>query len=95
MRNNMNKKEFVQFMAKHNNIQQAEASNIVDKFTNTVITALRKEKEIKLIGFGNYIVSEIAAKKGKNLQTNEPIDIPAYNQIRFKASKAMKEAIKK
>ena len=91
----MNKKEFVQFMAKHNNIQQAEASNIVDKFTNTVITALRKEKEIKLIGFGNYIVSEIAAKKGKNLQTNEPIDIPAYNQIRFKASKAMKEAIKK
>lgn len=95
MENKMNKKEFVQFMAEHNSIKQNEASVIVDKFTNTIIAALEKEKEINLIGFGSYVVSEVAARKGTNLQTKEPIDIPAYNQVRFKASKALKDAVKK
>lgn len=91
----MNKKEFAQFMAKHNNIKQAEASNIIDKFTNAIIAALKEEKELNLIGFGNFTVSEIAARKGNNLHTNEPIEIPAYHQVRFKAGKVMKDAVKK
>ena len=91
----MNKKEFVQFIAKHNNITQNEASATIDRFTNGVIAALENETEINLTGFGNYIVSEVAARKGTNLQTKEPIDIPAYKQVRFKASKVFKDAVKK
>ena len=59
------------------------------------MSALGAGNEISLIGFGNFSVSEIAARKGNNLHTNEPIEIPAYNQVRFKAGKAMKDAVKK
>jgi len=55
----------------------------------------RKDGEkVEIIGFGNFEVREISARKGRNPQTREEIEIPASKVPAFKAGKALKEAVK-
>lgn len=48
-----------------------------------------------MIGFGTFEVRDRAARKGRNPQTGEEIQIPASKVPAFKAGKALKEAVKK
>ena len=91
----MNKAEFKKYMATKNSITQDEANKVIDVFTSSVISALRKEKEIRLIGFGNFSVSKVAARAGRNPQTGATIQIAAYKQPRFKVGQKLKDAVNK
>ena len=91
----MNKAEFKKYMANKNSITQDEASNIIEIFTSSVISALGEGKEISLIGFGNFSVSEVAARAGRNPRTGEVIQIASYKQPRFKVGQKLKNAINK
>jgi DNA-binding protein HU-beta len=51
--------------------------------------------EISLIGFGSFSVSKIEARNGRNPRTGLALDIPAYNQPRFKVGKKLKDACNK
>jgi len=53
----------------------------------------RQGKEISLIGFGNFSISKVAARSGRNPKTQEPLQIPAYNQPKFKAGQKLKNAV--
>ena len=62
--------------------------------SSTVITkSLKKKEKVLLVGFGTFQVSKRKAGEGRNPQTGEKIKIPAANVPRFKASKALKDAI--
>ncbi|MBN8523248.1 MAG: HU family DNA-binding protein [Rickettsiales bacterium] len=50
-------------------------------------------KEISLIGFGNFSVSKIEARTGRNPRTGEELKIAAYNQPKFKAGQKLKAAV--
>jgi DNA-binding protein HU-beta len=78
-----------------NTITKAEASKMLDMFTSSVTDALGAGKEISLIGFGNFLVSKVDARDGRNPQTGASIKIPAYNQPKFKVGKTMKDAVNK
>ena len=91
----MNKGEFITYISDKNKITKAEASKMLDMFTSSVIDALGAGKEISLIGFGNFLVSKVAARDGRNPQTGASIKIPAYNQPKFKVGKTMKDAVNK
>ena len=91
----MNKGEFITYISDKNKITKAEASKMLDMFTSSVIDALGAGKEISLIGFGNFLVSKVDARDGRNPQTGASIKIPAYNQPKFKVGKTMKDAVNK
>ena len=91
----MNKSEFVKHVASQHNITQDEANKVIDMFTSSVISALGEGKEISLIGFGNFSVSEVAARAGRNPQTGAAIQIAAYKQPRFKVGQKLKDAVNK
>ena len=91
----MNKSEFVKHVANQHNITQDKADKVIDTFTSSVISALGEGKEISLIGFGNFSVSEVAARAGRNPRTGEALEIKAYKQPRFKVGKKLKEAVNK
>jgi len=91
----MNKSEFEKYIAEKHSITQKEAGNIIDMFTSSVISALGEGSEISLIGFGNFSVSEVAARAGRNPRTGEVIQIAAYKQPRFKVGKKLKDAVNK
>ncbi len=88
----MNKGELVSFIAKNEDITKVDAEKIIDVFTKNVTKALADKKEVQLIGFGNFSVSDIKARDGRNPQTGETMKIRAYRQPRFKAGQKLKDA---
>ena len=91
----MNKSEFAKHVANQHSITQDEANKVIDIFTSSVISALGEGNEIQLVGFGNFSVSEVAARAGRNPKTGEVIQIAAYKQPRFKVGQKLKDAVNK
>ena len=91
----MNKAEFVKHIAEQHKCTQVEAEKALDIFTSSVIDAIGKGNEISLIGFGNFSVSKVEAKAGRNPRTGEPLQIAAYNQPKFKVGQKLKDACNK
>ena len=89
----MNKKELIQAVAEGAEITQAEANKVINAFMSTVIATLGKGDSINLVGFGSFIVRDRAARKGKNPQTGEAIDIPAAKVPVFRPGKSLKEVV--
>ena len=91
----MYKEEFSKHIAQQHNITQKAAHDVIDTFTSSVIDAMEQGKEISLVGFGNFGIAKIAARRGRNPRTGLTLDIPAYNQPRFKVGKKLKDACNK
>ena len=89
----MNKKDFIAYISDKHTITKAEAEKTIDMFTSSVMSALGEGNEVSLIGFGNFSVSKVPARAGRNPQTGAVIQIPAYNQVRFKVGQKMKDAV--
>ena len=90
----MNKTELVEAVAEKMNTTKKEAEAAVSAFTETVKEALAEGKKVQLVGFGNFEVRERAARKGRNPQTGEEIDIPATKVPAFKPGKGFKDVVK-
>ena len=61
---------------------------------DSILEALKQGDKVQLIGFGNFEVRERAARKGRNPQTGEEIEIAASKVPAFKPGKALKDAVK-
>jgi DNA-binding protein HU-beta len=92
--NGMNKTELVEAVANATELTKKDASKAVDAVFDTILNALKNGEKVQLIGFGNFEVRDRAARKGRNPQTGEEIEIPASKVPAFKPGKALKEAVK-
>ena len=88
----MNKAKLVTYIAENYDCTKVEAIKIIDTFTDAVTNVLAKGDDISLVGFGSFAVNKVAARAGRNPQTGQPIQIPAYNKPKFKAGKKLKDA---
>jgi len=82
-------------MAKQHKCTQVEAEKALDIFISSTINALGSGEEVSLVGFGNFSVSPMKARAGRNPRTGEAIQIKAYNQPKFKVGKKLKDACNK
>ena len=89
----MNRAELIAAMAKKADLTQKDAEKALKAFTEVVADELKKGDKIQLVGFGTFEVSERAAREGINPRTNEKITIAACKAPKFKAGKALKDAI--
>ena len=90
---NMNKTELVAAMAEKTGLSKKDAESALNAFTGVVAEELKKGEKIQLVGFGTFEVSERAARTGRNPQTGEEMTIAASKAPKFKAGKALKDAI--
>ena len=90
----MNKQELIEEIANSAGINKAAASKVIDAFTSSITSALKKGESVSLIGFGTFAVSERAARTGRNPQTGKEIKIAARKAPAFRAGKALKDALK-
>lgn len=88
----MNKGEFISYIADKHSCTKVEAERVIDMFTDSVIGALGNGNEISLIGFGNFSVNRVESREGRNPRTGEKIQIPSYNQPKFKVGQRLKDA---
>ena len=89
-----NKAELIERVANAGNLTKKDATVAVDAVLSTIEETLAKGEKVQLIGFGTFEVRQRAARKGRNPQTNEEIEIPASKVPAFKPGKALKDAIK-
>jgi len=71
-----------------------DAQAAVDSVLSNITKALEKGGPVSLIGFGTFKVAERKARKGRNPQTGEEINIAASKVPKFVAAKALKDAVK-
>ena len=90
----MNQTELVNSVAEAAELSKKDAAKAVESVFETIQEALAKGDKVQLIGFGNFEVRERAARKGRNPQTGEEIQIDASKVPAFKPGKALKDAIK-
>lgn len=89
----MNKTDLIAAVAKASDLSVADATNATNAVFDTITSALSSGDGIQLIGFGSFTVSERAAREGRNPSTGATIQIAASKQAKFKAGKALKEAV--
>lgn len=83
----MNKTELVSVMAEKSGLTKKDAEAALKAFLDTVVDEVKKGEKVQLVGFGTFEVSERAARKGRNPQTNEEIEISASRKLKLSASK--------
>jgi DNA-binding protein HU-beta len=89
----MNTSELVEKVAKGSEMSKAEASQAVDAIIQAILDVAKTGEEVRLTGLGIFDVYTRKARRGHNLRTGEPIDIPASKALRFRAGKAVKEQL--
>ena len=88
----MNKAQLIDAIADDAGLTKADAKKALDAMIDATAGALKKGGRVALVGFGSLSVAERSARTGRNPQTGHPMQIPAYNQPKFKAGKKLKAA---
>ena len=89
----MNKTELVDAIAKETGLSKKDSEKAVKAFTEAVSKELKKKGKVQLVGFGTFETAKRAARTGQNPQTGAAIKIPAATVPKFKAGKALKDAV--
>lgn len=89
----MNKSELIDAIAASAEISKAAASKALDGVIAAVTTSLQKGEDVTLVGFGTFYVGDRAERSGRNPKTGETIKIPAAKSPKFRAGKALKDAL--
>ncbi len=89
----MNKNDLAAAVASKTDMSKTEATTAVEAMLDIITRALKKGTEVRLVGFGSFYVRNRKASKGRDPRTGEPISIKAVKLPKFKAGKALKEAV--
>ena len=91
--NTVNKADLIAQVAKDSELSKDAAEKAVDATFSNIEKALRSGDTVRIVGFGNFQVSDRKASTGRNPRTGETVDIPASRVPKFRAGKALKEAV--
>jgi DNA-binding protein HU-beta len=88
------KTELIARLARRSGKSIKETGEVVNATLDTIRDALKKGDEVRLVGFGSFVVRTAAARMGVNPQTRAKIKIPAKKRVRFSAGKELTEAVR-
>jgi DNA-binding protein HU-beta len=89
----MNKKDLKDFVASEANITKKDAGIAIDTVLEGIMSGIEEDGKVTLVGFGTFTVAARKARKARNPQTGESIDVPAKTVPKFRPSAAMKDMV--
>lgn len=89
----MNKTDLIAAIAEKAEISKKDSEKALKAFIDVVTEQLKNDDKVQLVGFGTFEVSKRAAREGRNPQTGQTMKIDACKAPKFKAGKALKDAI--
>ena len=89
----MNKTELIAAIAAKSELSKKDSEKALKAFIDSVTDELKAGNKVQLIGFGTFEVAKREARKGINPLTKKEITIKASNAPKFKAGKALKDAV--
>ncbi|MFZ2038599.1 MAG: HU family DNA-binding protein [Minisyncoccia bacterium] len=90
----MNKQSIVEAVNAVLGTTKVQAEQIVDTVFDTIVKGLKGGNEVSVAGLGIFSVKKRAARTARNPRTGESIQVAAMNVPKFRAAKALKEAVK-
>jgi DNA-binding protein HU-beta len=91
----MNKNELIGAVASTAGISKTQASDAVEAVFGSISRELSSGGEVRLVGFGTFMVADRKATTGRNPRTGEAIQIKASKQPKFRPGKSLKESVNK
>lgn len=73
---------------------KVQAEQVVDTLVDTIASTLKKGEEVSIAGLGIFSVKRRAARTARNPRTGEAVQVSAMNVPKFRAAKALKDAVK-
>jgi len=89
----VNKMDLIGAVAEETDLSRSKASDVVDAVLGAIEAALKRQEKVRLVGFGTFATARRPAAAGRNPGTGEAMQIPASTTVRFKAGKALKDAV--
>ena len=89
----MNKADLVSAIAEKSAMTKKDSEKALQAFVEVVTEELGKGGKVQLVGFGTFEVVDRKEREGRNPATKEAITIPASKAPKFKAGKALKDAV--
>jgi DNA-binding protein HU-beta len=90
----MNKQALVELIHGKIGGTKVQAEEIVEGILDAITTTLKKGEEVSIAGLGIFSVKTRAARTARNPKTGEPVKVPATRVPKFRAAKALKDAVK-
>lgn len=90
----MNKADIIDKVQETVGGTRADAERAVETMIDAIADSLKKGKEVSIAGLGIFATKTRNARTGRNPRTGESIDIPAMRVPKFRAAKALKDAVK-
>jgi DNA-binding protein HU-beta len=73
---------------------KVQAEEVVESIFGSIVSSLKSGEDVSIAGFGIFAAKERAARTARNPRTGEPVQVPAMRVPKFKAAKALKDAVK-
>lgn len=89
----MNKQDLIGHVADRAGLNRNDAARAVESMLDVITDALRRGDEVRLVGFGNFVVTRRKASVGRNPRTGEALQIDSVTQPKFRAGKLLKDAV--
>ncbi len=89
----MNKNDLVNQVSDNTGLSKSDSAKAVDSVLDTITSTLKNGGDVRLVGFGTFLVSKRKETTGRNPQTGAAITIPAANVPKFRPGKALKESL--
>ena len=86
----MNKTEVIDVISEKTQLTKTEVEKVMSSFFETVKSALKDKRNVRLVGFGTFSSSARKARIGRNPQTGEEINVPSCQYPKFKPGKEFK-----
>lgn len=90
----MNKTEIINCLSEETTFSKKDITRVLESFTRVIERALKKGEKVSITGFGTFMISKRAARKGINPATKQRINIPAMSVPKFKPGKNLRELVR-
>jgi DNA-binding protein HU-beta len=89
----MNKGDLVSAVAEKVGLSKGQAGEALDAALGTITEALKRGEEVKIVGFGSFVIANRAAGEARNPRTGEKVNVPASKTPKFRAGAGLKDAV--
>lgn len=90
----MQRKELVEKVAKKAGLTQTDTSSVLTAFGEVLVEAAAAGDKVQIPGVFTMEVVDRAARRGRNPQTGEEMEIPAGKSVRLSAGTTLKRSVK-
>ena len=89
----MNKAELISAVAEKTGMSKKDSEKAINATFDTITLSMEAGEKVQLVGFGTFEVNERGEREGRNPRSGETVTIAASKSPKFKAGKALKDAV--